>query len=371
MKILHLSSERGWRGGEQQVAYLIEELNRLGVENIVACRDNSSFANRCKSNGWPYHSLAFRSSLDLSTAWAIKKICRKENVDLIHIHSGKSHGIAVLSATLGNATPLVLSRRVDFSIRRNRMTKWKYNHPQIFRIISISRAIDRMVRTAIRRPEKCTTVYSGIDINRFSHATGYLRKTYQIPSSTMLIGNTSALADHKDYSTFIKTAKILNRAGFKGKFFIIGDGPLRASIYRDIVQRQLQNDVIMTGFLENISEVLPELDIFLMTSKTEGLGTSVLDAFACRVPVVATRAGGIPEMVIHEKTGMLADIGDTATLAKYVKFLADQPNIRKQLVEGAYEHLLYHFTREKMARGTLDVYQSALTDATMVDFDPE
>lgn len=360
MKILHLSSERGWRGGEQQVAYLIDELNRLGVDNVVACRKNSSFASRCISNEWHHYSLPFTSSLDLSTAWSIKKICLKENVDLVHIHSGKSHGIAVLSATLRNPTPLVLSRRVDFPIRRNRLTQWKYNHPKIIKLISISRAIDQMVRAVIRHPEKCTVVHSGIDPNRFGKATGYLRKTYQIPSDTVLIGNTSALADHKDYATFVKTAYLLKQTGFKGKFFIIGEGPLRETIHQDIVQHQLQDDVIMTGFLENLSEVLPELDLFLMTSKTEGLGTSVLDAFACRVPVVATRAGGIPEMVIHEKTGMLADVGDAATLAKHVETLAEQPNLRNQLINKAYHHLLSHFTREKMGKGIMNEYRSVL-----------
>ena len=360
MKILHLSSEQTWRGGEQQIAYLIDELNLRGIQNVVACRKNSAFAHVCHEKAWPYCELSFKNSFDLSTAWFIKKLCRKESIDLMHIHSAKSHGIAVLSAMLGNPTPLVLSRRVDFPIRSNRMTQWKYNHPAVVKIIAVSRAIEAIVRSSVRQPERCTTVYSGIDTSRFDRATGYLRERYQLAPDTLLIANTSALADHKDYVTFVDTAREFKKFDIPAKFFIIGSGPLHETIHQYITRHQLQDDVLMTGFLTNLSEVLPELDLFLITSKTEGLGTSVLDAFACRIPVVATRAGGIPEMVIHEQTGLLADIGDAAALASHLHTLVSQPALRRKLAEAAYQHLLKNFTKEKMASETLQVYRSVL-----------
>ncbi len=296
----------------------------------------------------------------MATAWAVKKICQQERVDLIHIHSGKSHSIAVLSAALGNPTPLVLSRRVDFPIRENRLTRWKYNHPKVVKIISISQAIDRMVRTSVRRPERCVTVFSGIDTHRFRSASGYLRTTFKIPATTLLIGNTSALADHKDYFTFVDTAREFQQFGIAAKFMIIGDGPLHDGISQYIQEQHLQNEVLMTGFLTNLEEVMPELDLFLITLKTEGLGTSVLDAFACRVPVVATRAGGIPEMVIDQKTGRLAEVGDATALAQHLKNLVDAPALRKAYTEAAHQRLVDRFTKEKMVRGTLAVYTSVL-----------
>lgn len=361
MKILHLSSETSWRGGEQQMAYLIAELQQQGVQPLIACRADSAFADYCRQHSWNHTSLSFRNSFDLKTAFAIKQICKTEQVDLIHVHSGKSHGIAVLAATLGNRTPLILSRRVDFPVRQNRLTQWKYNHPQIKKIICVSQAIEKIVRGSIKHSERCTTVHSGVDPSRFTSPIGYLRARFSIPDDNLLIGNSSALADHKDYYTFIDTAALVTAQYPKAVFIIIGDGPEKENIRDYISQRNMENHVRMTGFLNNIEEVLPELDLFLMTSQTEGLGTSILDAFACQVPVVATNAGGIPEMVHHEITGLLAPIKNAEKLSQQVLRLILNPSLRSQFTEAAYQTLQQHFTFHQMATSTLTIYQDVLS----------
>ncbi len=360
LNILHLSSEKSWRGGEQQIAYLVEYLHKKGIHNVIACCINSAFEKYCQQRDWAYISLNFKGSFDISTILGIKEICKQEKIDLVHIHSAKSHGLAVLSHLLGNSTPLILSRRVDFPIRSNLLTQWKYNHTAIKKIICVSQAIEKMVRSNIQHPDKCLTIHSGIDAIRFKESKSYLRKTYQIPDNYPLIGNTSALAGHKDYPTFIRTAELFRQQGIKARFFIIGAGPDKEAIQQMISEKNLNKYVIMAGFMDNINEILPELDIFLMTSKTEGLGTSILDAFACKVAVVATRAGGIPEMVIHNKTGLLAEVKDANQLAEHLKRLIQDPQLKKFLEENAYQLLLQNFTKEKMASRTLEVYHEVL-----------
>ncbi|WPP52546.1 glycosyltransferase family 4 protein [Catalinimonas niigatensis] len=360
LSVLHLSSEKSWRGGEQQIAYLIEELNQKDVKNVVACQKGSAFEVFCQQKQWAYYNLSFKGSFDLSTSLGINKICKQEKIDLIHIHSAKSHGLAVLSHVLGNSTPLILSRRVDFPVRDNFLTQWKYNHPAIKKIICVSHAIEKIVRSNIKYPDKCLTIHSGIDIARFKHSKGYLRKTFQIPNDYILVGNTSALAGHKDYPTFIRTAEILRQQNIKAHFFMIGDGPDKEILQNMISEKNLGDHISMTGFMNNIPEILPELDIFLMPSETEGLGTSILDAFACKVAVVATRAGGIPEMVIHEKTGLLAEIKDVQSLAAHIYQLITEPSLREKLVESAYLHLLKNFTKESMSARTLEIYHDIL-----------
>lgn len=360
MKILHLSSEASWRGGEQQIAYLMEELQQRGIQNFIACRRGSAFEKYCRENQISHQSFAFRGSTDLATAWGIRNICKKKKIDLLHIHSAKSHSLAVLSHLAGNPAPLILSRRVDFPIRSNFLTRWKYNHPAIQKIICVSEAIEGIVRSSVSHPERCTTVHSGIDVHRFKAAAGILRNRYRLDKDTLLIGNTSALAGHKDYFTFIRVAEIFRAFSIPARFFMIGDGPEKEKLAAFIREKGLEDYVLMTGFLQNIAEVLPELDIFLMTSEMEGLGTSVLDAFATRVPVAATRAGGIPEMVIHQKTGLLAEVRDAERLAAHLKALAEAPALRHSLAEAAYQHLQSNFTKEKMAERTLSIYQEVL-----------
>lgn len=365
MNILHLSSEKTWRGGEQQIAYLIQELNVLGINNLVACRKDSAFEAHCRQHHIPYFSLPFSNSLDLRTAMGLRKICTKADIDLMHLHSSKSHGVAVLAAWLGNPTPMILSRRVDFPLKRNWLSQKKYNHPGILKIACVSDAIKVMVQKDIDEPAKAITIYSGIDLQKFStdKTSRHLRKQYAIPDDHWLIGNTSAIASHKDYYTFVDTAAILVQQNFPAYYFIIGKGPQEENIRAYVAEKGLQDKIIFTGFLNNIPEVLPELDLFLMTSKTEGLGTSLLDAFASKVPVVATAAGGIPEIVKHEQSGLLVDVGDSHQLAKEVIRILQNPALNAQTVKGAFE-LVQEFDKRITAEKTLALYYNVLDAPT-------
>ncbi|MGB3617001.1 MAG: glycosyltransferase family 4 protein [Catalinimonas sp.] len=360
MRVLHLSSERSWRGGEQQMSYLIAESRRRGMRTWVACRAGSRFAEHCRREGVPHVELPFRHAFDLRTALGIKGMCAAHGIELVHVHSGKSHGIAVLAAELGNAPPIILSRRVDFPVRRNRLTRWKWNHRRVEKIICVSAAIERIVRAGVRRPERCVTVHSGVNPARCRPPVGYLRKRFDLAPDVPLVGNTSALAEHKDYPTFVETAARVLRERPDVRFCIVGEGAERAAIETRVREQGLADRVLLTGFLDNVPEVLPELDVFLITSRTEGLGTSVLDAFACRVPVVATAAGGIPEMVTHERTGLLAPVGNADALSDAVLRLLDDVDLRTDLVERAERRLRASFTHEATARRTLDVYREVL-----------
>lgn len=358
MKILHLSSEKSWRGGEQQIAYLMEELEKAGIEPIVACRKDSSFEEYARSRDWRHFPLPFKNSLDFRTAWNLKRICREIDADVMHLHTSKSHGIAVLSGAFGNPIRLVLSRRVDFPLKDNLVSRWKYNNKNIKKIISVSNKINDIVKAGVDDKNKVITIHSGIDLHKFNSSApaNFFRKKYNIPPTVKLIGNISAIADQKDYYTFVDTAEQLLREDKNLLFFIIGDGPMRESIREYVTSKGFQDKIIFTGFLKNIPEVLPELDVFLITSKTEGLGTSILDAFASKIPVVATEAGGIPELVIHKKTGLLAPIKNHKVLAEHVRMILDEPALRISLIENAYS-FVQQFSKEETARKTLEVYR--------------
>jgi glycosyltransferase involved in cell wall biosynthesis len=264
---------------------------------------------------------------------------------------------------LGNKPPIILSRRVDFPVKKNWFSKFKYNYKGIKRVICVSEKIREITMPALKRPEICVTVHSGIDMARFENSrnTGKMHKEFNLPEKQLIIGNISAIAEQKDYFTFVKTAGLLLQNGVNAKFFIIGDGPMRAEIEAFVKQHNLTEQIIFTGFRNDVPEILPELDVFLITSQTEGLGTTILDAFACRVPVVATRGGGIPETVKEGETGLLANVHDAAHLAQQVqRVLADQ-ELRQILTEQAYR-FLQHFRKENTARRTLEIYRQVLAE---------
>ncbi|HSI91311.1 MAG TPA: glycosyltransferase family 4 protein [Adhaeribacter sp.] len=361
MNVLHLSSEKTWRGGEQQIAYLIAELQQQGITCHVACRKKTPFEAYCQMHHLPHISLPFANEFDIYSASQIKKYCREKQIDLIHAHSAHSHALSVWAGLLGNKTKIVLSRRVDFPVKDNALSKFKYNYPGIRRIICVSEKIRAVMMPALKRPEICVTVHSGIDLKRFADSTntGKLHREFNLPPDLPLIGNISAIAEQKDYFTFVNTAELLLSQGLKAKFLIIGDGPMRAEIEAFVKNKALTEHITFTGFRNDIPEILPELDVFLITSQTEGLGTTILDAFACRVPVVATKGGGIPEIVKEGETGLLAEIYDTQQLAHKVKRILHEPGLKQVLTENAWR-FLQNFRKEETARRTLQIYREVL-----------
>ncbi|MEM9023922.1 MAG: glycosyltransferase family 4 protein, partial [Bacteroidota bacterium] len=281
---------------------------------------------------------------------------------LIHAHDAHAHSLALLAeAVNGRAIPLVVSRRVDFPIRKSRLSRNKYHHPRVHKIICVSKAIERITAAGLDNPGVLTTVHSGIDPERFPQGpvSGKLRQEFGIPSTTPLVGNVAALAPHKDYFTFLDTVRFLQQEGLDARYLIIGDGPQKEEIQRYARDHGLTDVVLFTGFRSDIPEVLPELDLFLITSETEGLGTSILDAFACRVPVVATRAGGIPELVEHESTGLLAPVKAPTELGAAVLRMLGDAALRERVVATASEKL-QGFTKDAMAAKTLAVYQEVV-----------
>ncbi len=360
--VLHVSTAATWRGGEQQLAYLYEELEQLNVSQIIACAKGSAMEKYCVDKGHEHWAVKKGSSVDPGFARQIKQLSRSMEVDLIHTHDSHGHSLAIIAATLfRNPVPIVVSRRVDFPIKNSSFSRFKYNHHRVQKIICVSNAIQAITASGIRDKSILTTVHSGIDTSKFSMAaSGKLRKEFQIPSNTLLIGNVAALAPHKDYFTFLHAVKELTMEGINAKFLAIGDGPLKEEIYDYCAKLNLQEHVIFTGFRKDVPEILPELDLFLITSETEGLGTSILDAIACKVPVVATAAGGIPEIIEHERTGMLAKVKDAATLAKWVQQVVQSPELRQTIVNGATQKL-QQFTKAATAQKTLAVYEEVLS----------
>ena len=361
MRVLHLVSEKTWRGGEQQVAYLIAQLQQHQVESYVACRRGSAFEAHCKQFDIPHLSLSFSKLALFGDARKLKAYINRHHIQLVHMHSSLAHSLGVLAHVLGARADLVLSRRVEFSIGRNPFSTFKYNYRGIKRILCVSDSVRRQMAASIHDGSKCVTVYSGIDLEKAaaSPARDFLRSTYQVPQGVRLIGNISALDRHKDYFTFLETAKLLKERGIKARYFAIGSGPLEAALKEQAVKLGLRDDVVFTGFLKNAKEVLPELDVFLFTTVKEGIGSTILDAFANRVPVVATSTGGIPEIVLHEKTGLLAPVREAAALADHVQRVLADPQLRDRLTEQAYK-LVLTFTQEQTAIRTLAVYKEVL-----------
>ena len=355
--VLHISTARSWRGGEQQIAYLALELQKEGWNQHIVCIKEAPLHKWAEEHKIPVLALKKRSSLDLSFAKQIRNYAQSKGLSLLHAHDAHAHGFAVYAKALfGLKAKLIVSRRVDFPVAQPWLRRFKYNHKVVDKYLAVSEAIANILRQSIEDTQKVFTVHSAVDPAKIEKAEiGQFRQEFPEHHQKFWIGNVAALVDHKDQRTFLQTAAKLLQEQSDLHFFIAGSGELQGELENLSKELGLSDHVNFLGFRENVGALLKDLDCFLFTSKMEGLGTSILDAFAARLPVVATEAGGIPEMVIHEETGLLAPVGNSEALAQEVLRIKESEELRVRLTQAA-KHKLKEFSPQEMAKSTIGHY---------------
>ncbi len=359
MRVLNISSEDSWRGGEQQIAYLISGAN--DVDHYVYCRENSPFEEHCRESGISFRSGSFHPLMLLNSASRVRKYCEDKSIDLVHCHTGKAHLLAYFALLTGLKTPVVASRRIATPPSDFVFTRMRYDHPGVRRIICVSEDIQKTMEEYLRSPEKALTIHSGIDAEKFQKPSFDLHTRLGIAKSRQIAGTIAALTEEKDLDTFLEAARIVLNEGFDVHFIIVGEGDLREQLIRKTTELSLETHVTFTGYVDNPLDYLQQFDLFLLTSRNEGLGTSILDAFACNVPVIASRTGGIPELVQHGETGLLAGPGAPGEFAAGIIRLLENPPESKSITRNARESLA-KFTYEEMVRKTEQCYRRVLEE---------
>jgi glycosyltransferase involved in cell wall biosynthesis len=184
-----------------------------------------------------------------------------------------------------------------------------------------------------------------------------------LPTHAPVVMNIGALVPHKGHRHLIDAAAIVRRDVPDAHVVILGEGTLRATLEQQVRHLHLDRHVLLPGFRADVLAVLKSADLFVMSSETEGLGTSILDAMACGKAVVGTSAGGIPEIVEDGVTGLIVPPRDPEALAAAItKLLVDEP-LRARMGAAGLARVRERFTVDRMIEGTLRVYERVLTSS--------
>lgn len=362
MKILLVNAEKGWRGGEQQFVYLAHGLTGVGIAFHILCRKHSVLEKYCNEQSLSYTTAGFSSTFDVKTVFTIHKVCREQQINIIHVHGSKPHSLVMLTSFLGNRLPVVVTRRVSIAPKTSYFSRWKYTHKRVKRVIGISKAIVNRLESAFPGQLNPLVVYSAIDPEIPGHPLN-LKHHLGLPEKCKIVGTTAAFTWGKDHETLVQTARKFYRDYNNAEpvyFVLVGDGPLLTGIRNMVNAYKLEKHILFTGYLDQARGLLHQMDVFLLTSKAEGLGTSLLDAFAAGIPVVCTRAGGMKEVVEHEKTGWVASVGDSQGLAVGLQRVLESPDFRREITARATTRLHQLFTVDKMVTGNINVYREVL-----------
>jgi glycosyltransferase involved in cell wall biosynthesis len=355
---LHIDTARTWRGGQQQVLLTVLGMRARGHRAVLVAHPEGELYRRA-SEGPDLVPLASVNEVDLAAAWKLSRIIRQWKPEIVHAHDPHAVSMTALALSFSSPVPrpkVIASRRVDFHLQGNAFSQWKYR--QVDGFIAASGAIrDILVHDGIPAG-RVVVVHDGIDVDKIAHRQAAdLHTEYWLPHGVPVIVNAGALVAHKGQKYLIDAMPMVLRDVPDAHLVILGEGELRATLERQVKHLSLEKRVLLPGFREDVLSLMKSADLFVMSSITEGLGSAVLDAMAMALPVVGTRAGGIPEAVVPGETGELVAPAEPAPLAEAMVKLLKDPGLRRAYGEAGRRRVAAQFDVEHLVTGTLAAYR--------------
>lgn len=365
LSVAHIETGRHLYGGAQQVVYLLQGLANRGVRNLLIAPQNSEISAAVQSNG-SAKVITTRHSGDLSLGFyrETRRILNAEQPKLVHMHSRRGADTLGGLAAKASAVPAVLSRRVD---NREHPLAIRFKYPLYRQVIGISQAICHVLSEQGVDQTRLHCVHSTVDSDNFDTSTDNRRRArralnteYGIPADHLLLAVVAQLIPRKGHRQLLSVLPAVIARQPKLSLLIFGQGPERDAIAAQIDSLGLAKHVQLAGFKSDLDRDLMGIDIIVHPAEKEGLGVALLKASAAGVPIIAGRAGGIPEIVQHEKNGLLFTPGDNVQLQAALELLINAPLQRQAMGAAGIQIAQNQFSIEAMVDGNLAVYQQAL-----------
>lgn len=359
MKILHIESGKHLYGGAKQVQLIINGLQQRGVENHLICTKGAEIAKAVQDSGATIHPIHFPHEVSIPVIFRIKKIIQRIKPDIVHLHSRRGADTLGGIAAKLSGTPCVLSRRVD---NTETALIFKPKYALYDKVISISQGIGDVLVSQGLSKDKLRVVHSSI------HTSDYLKaydktafkQEFSLSDKAIIIGVVAQLIKRKGHRYLFECLPSLIKKHPNLHVLCFGQGPLLEELQQSINQLKLSKHVTLTGFRNDLDKWFGCLDLLVHPADMEGLGVSLLQTGATGVPIIASNVGGIPEIVIHEKTGLLIEPGDVEHLEHYINTLVSSAELRQRYGHALQQHIQKTFSIETMITGNLAVYNEIL-----------
>jgi glycosyltransferase involved in cell wall biosynthesis len=357
MKILHIYTGGGEVYGAERVIYNLaaEQIkSSLSPEMVYFKRPGrNSFLELLQDGRIPVHVVESRSRADAGAFMSLRSICLRTSPKILHSHGYKGDiFLAVLKRALKG--PAIISTKHGSTDATSRTSLYERLGDMSLRYFDSVVAVSEYTKSKLIElhvPEgKIEVIHNGIDVSSFTQAgKGSLRQALGLEEGAQIIGYIGRLGPEKGIAYLLEAADTICRSTNGVYFILIGEGMLKEKTEAFIASNKLEGRVIMLGWRKDATGLLPDMDMLLLPSLTEGTPMIILEAMAAGVPVIASDVGGIGEIIEDSRTGLLIKPRDPAAIAESVKALLDDRGLAERISRNAASEVESRFSARRMS----------------------
>jgi glycosyltransferase involved in cell wall biosynthesis len=360
LRIIGVDPERNFAGGESQVLGLTLELLRMGHDAQLLCDSDGLLWQRARAAGVVCHPLKIRNAVDCLAGFRMRRFLSEQRFDVVHFHTSRAHAMAPFAA--GRAGTRVVTRRMDYAPSRL-SASFLYNRG-VNAVAAISQEVANSLRAAGVSSQLIAVIPSGVDCRRFAPPAPEqriaARAALGLGRDEIAIAAVGGLELRKGHRFLLDAIAQLRGDRPALRCLIAGDGSQRDALAEQSRRLGLENSLQMLGSIEDPRALFWAIDIYVQPSVKEGLGVALLEAMACGLAPVASRAGGMVEVIEDRRSGLLVAAADSGALAHALGELIDAPVARSSIGAAARDRIERNFSMETMARRTLALYLTSL-----------
>lgn len=359
IRVLHIEGGKNLYGGPYQVLSLMRLLRKSSdVQNLLACPHGSAIAIAAEEHQLPVHTIPLRGDGSVGAYFALRRIIDSWKPDIVHVHSRRGADVWGVLAAARSKRRLIVTRRVD-NPEPKVLVKFRYAAADI--VVGISEEICRVMRAGGVSTHKIRCIRSGVDTQEWrpdAQARRWIEEQFGVQTDEKLVVMAAQFIPRKGHEMLLRAIPAVVKAQPRTRFLLLGKGPLLEKVREEA--KPFGERVLVPGFRDDFNRILPGCDVLAHPAQMEGLGVVILQAAACAVPVVAGRAGGIPEVVRDGETGYLVDPLSPEQIAQKLVRLLTDADLRNRIGMEARRLAEKELSTEAMAEGNLALYRELM-----------
>lgn len=360
LRILHTEWSDGWGGQERRVVSEMEGMLRRGHHVLLVTRPHCRIRNEAEQRGIPVVAMDMRGKFDFRAIRALARLLKQEAIQVVDTHSGIDSWVGALAAKLAGTPVLVRTRHLNIPLKRSWLN---FVHYLPDALVTCGEAMRRQLVENCGFPaEGLANIPTGIDFSRFqpTKSREVMRRELGLAPDAWAVLMVGIIRGVKRHEVALRAFQAVAETRPNAMLFLAGEGPMRPDMERLAAELDISDKVHFLGHREDVPDLMAASDLLLLTSRSEGVPQAVTQALGMGLPVVATAVGGVPELVIHEKTGLLVPPENPQAVAEAMMRLMDDPQLTIRLEQEGRRHALSEFSLDAMLDKTERLFESLL-----------